>query len=122
LAALSIDSLFAAIDARDAEAFAAFMQEESVFRFGNAPPVQGRAAVRDSVAGFFAAIGGVRHDLEASWQMPDALLCHGTVHYTRLDGSRHSVPFANVLSLDPDSGQVRDYRIFADLSGLFADG
>ena len=46
--------LFAAIDARDADAFAAFLAEDGEFRFGNAPAVRGRAAIRAAVAGFFA--------------------------------------------------------------------
>jgi uncharacterized protein (TIGR02246 family) len=50
--------LFAAIDSMDAEAFAAFFTDDGMFRYGSQPPVQGRDAVRDYVAGFFSSIAG----------------------------------------------------------------
>jgi ketosteroid isomerase-like protein len=110
--------LFAAIDARDAGAFAAFIAEDGEFRFGNAPPVSGRAAIREAVAGFFAAIGGCRHRLLASWTGPGSAVGEGQVTYTRLDGSTLTVPFVNVFQLD--GGQIRSYRIYIDNGPLFS--
>jgi ketosteroid isomerase-like protein len=110
--------LFAAIDARDADAFAAFLADDGEFRFGNAPPVVGRAAIRTAVAGFFAAIGGCRHRLLASWTGPSSAVCEGEVTYTRQDGSTLTVPFVNVFTLG--GGQIRSYRIFVDNGPLFS--
>ena len=110
--------LFAAIDARDADAFAAFLTEDGEFRFGNAPPVLGRAAIRAAVAGFFAAIGGCRHRLIASWTGPGTAVCEGEVTYTRHDGSTLTVPFVNVFELR--SGRIRSYRIYIDNGPLFS--
>jgi ketosteroid isomerase-like protein len=110
--------LFAAIDARNAEAFAAFLTEDGEFRFGNSPPVVGRTAVREAVAGFFAAIGGCRHRLIASWKGPGTAACEGEVTYTRLDGRIVKVPFANVFVLR--GGEISSYRIFIDNGPLFA--
>lgn len=113
-----LESLFAAIDRGDPDAFAAFLCEDAVFRFGNAAPVRGRVAIRDAVAGFFAAIGGARHELAESWDTGDALVCHGTVHYTRRDGSTLAVPFANVMKKRGEL--IGEYLIFVDGSELFA--
>jgi ketosteroid isomerase-like protein len=110
--------LFAAIDARDADAFAGFIAEGGEFRFGNAPPVVGRAAIRAAVAGFFAAIGGCRHRLLHSWTGPGSAVCEGEVTYTRLDGSTLTVPFANVFELG--GGRIRSYRIYIDNGPLFS--
>jgi uncharacterized protein (TIGR02246 family) len=113
-----IDQLFAAIDSRDAQAFAAFLSPDARFCFGNQPPVRGREAIAEVVAQFFAALRGLRHRLEERWVLGDAAIVTGIVTYTRHDGSTLSVPFANVFKLR--EGMISDYRIFADASALFA--
>ena len=37
--------LFAAVDGRDLERFGSYLTDDAVFRFGSAPPVQGRSAI-----------------------------------------------------------------------------
>ena len=114
------EHLFAAIDARDANAFASFLAEDGEFRFGNTPPIVGRPAIREAVAGFFAAIGGCRHRLLQSWTGPDSAVGEGEVTYTRLDGSKVTIPFANVFKLR--DGRISSYRIYIDNGPLFNPG
>jgi uncharacterized protein (TIGR02246 family) len=113
-----INDLLAAIDRKDANAFAAFLTPDATFRFGNNPAVVGREAIEAAVGAFFKAIQSVSHDLQSQWSLPDAAICIGVVTYTRHDGSTLQVPFANVLKLGP--GGIHDYLIFADNSALFA--
>lgn len=113
-----LDDLFAAIDAMDADRFAGFLAPDCSFRFGNLPPVEGRAAVRDFVAGFFGALGGIRHEVVGRIEVPGRAAMHGFVTYVRKDGSTLRVPFANVFRLE--GGLVHDYLIFIDNSALFA--
>jgi ketosteroid isomerase-like protein len=110
--------LFAAIDGRDARAFAGFLAADGEFRFGNAPPVVGRDAVREAVAGFFGAIGGCRHRLLRAWQAEGSVACEGEVTYTRHDGSQVTLPFANVFVLR--GAEIASYRIYIDNAPLFA--
>lgn len=113
-----LDELFSAIDAMDADRFAGFLAPDCAFRFGNLPPVEGRAAVREFVAGFFGALGGIRHELVERIDAPGRIAMHGVVTYTRKDGSTLSVPFANVFRLR--GGKVGDYLVFIDNNALFA--
>jgi ketosteroid isomerase-like protein len=113
-----IDALFLVIDRKDAAAFAGFLAEDARFRFGNLPAVEGRAAIREFVAGFFAGIRAVSHRVPDVWQADDTVICRGEVTYTRHDGSTLTVPFANVLLMAGD--RVRDYRIYMDASALHA--
>ena len=113
-----LDDLFAAIDAMDPDRFAAFLAPDCTFRFGNLPPVEGRAAVREYVAGFFGPIGAIRHELVDRVEAGGRIATRGFVTYPRKDGSTLRVPFANVFGLD--GGRVRDYLIFIDNSALFA--
>jgi ketosteroid isomerase-like protein len=56
--------LFAAIDAQDGAAFVSFLTDDAVFRFGSAPPVRGRAAVKAAVEAFFSSIAGLSHSID----------------------------------------------------------
>jgi uncharacterized protein (TIGR02246 family) len=113
-----INDLLAAIDRKDAAAFAAFLTPDANFCFGNNPAIAGRRAIETAVAAFFEAIKSVSHRLENQWSVPDAAICIGVVTYTRHDGSTLRVPFANVMKLR--SGGICDYLIFTDNSALFA--
>lgn len=113
-----LHGLFSCIDRKDTAAFAAHLAPAVSFRFGNAPPVSGRAAVAAVIDGFFGAIAALSHRQSQSWRCGDTLICHGEVSYRRHDGSELTVPFANVMRLD--GALATDYRIFADVLPLFA--
>ena len=112
-----ISELFSSIDSKDPQGFAAFLAPDCVFRFGNQPEVSGEGAIEAYVAGFFDSIAAVSHEISASWDLPEGVVCHGHVSYTRLDGSVLTVPFANIMKLSPAG--ITDYRIFADTSQLY---
>lgn len=112
-----LSQLFQSIDDNDANKFAGFLSEDCTFRFGNQPAVTGRDAAREAVAGFFDSIGGLSHHLAEFWEVADGIICHGTVTYTRKDGSTLAVPFANILKFR--DSLISDYRIFADTSELY---
>ena len=96
------------------------LADDATFRFGNLPACKGKPDIRRAVDAFFGSIAGCRHDIAASWQTPGAAICHGTVTYTRRDGSHVTVPFANVLAMRENV--VSDYLIFADITPLYARG
>jgi ketosteroid isomerase-like protein len=112
------ERLFAVIDARDVDGFVAALSLDAEFRFGNAPAVRGREAIRAAVAGFFAAIAGCRHRCRHTWNGPGSAVCEGEVTYTRCDGKTVTVPFANVFELRGD--RIAAYRIYIDNTPLFA--
>ncbi len=112
-----ITTLFADIDRQDAEAFAGVFHEDGTFQFGNVPPSIGRAAVRETVAGFFGSIAALSHHLTDAWEVPGAAVIVGQVTYTRHDGSQLSVPFTDVLRLR--DGKVTHYQIYIDTSLLY---
>ncbi len=113
-----LQELFAAIDARDADGFVGFLTEDATFRFGSAPPVQGRRAIRQAVDEFFATIAGLSHAV-ANWLASDAtLVCEGEVTYTRHDGSTVTLPFADVFEFVED--RISHYKIYMDIGPLYA--
>ncbi len=111
--------LFSSVDAQDVDGFVGSFTENGCLRFGNAPVLVGEKVIRETISGFFSAIGGLRHQLEEVWPLEDATICHGEVTYTRLDGGTLKVPFAVILKGQDDA--ISDYMIFVDNSALFAD-
>jgi ketosteroid isomerase-like protein len=114
-----LTELFASIDAMDADRFVDFIAADGVFRFGSAPAVQGREAIREAVVGFFSSITGLRHTLHQSLVDGDILVCEGEATYTRHDSSEITLPFANVFKLR--NGIIAHYKIYSDIGPLFAD-
>lgn len=112
-----VRQLFQSIDNQDTTAFLAFLADDVLFRFGNADPVSGKAAVGEAVTGFFGSVKGMRHDLLQVWDVEGVVICHGTVTYTRHDTTVLTVPFATILKLDADL--IQEYLIYADVSELY---
>ena len=114
-----LDRLFRTIDSKDAEGFAAFLSDDSVFRFGNAPAVSGRDAVKDAVSGFFDTIDGLSHSVMHVWRDGASLVCEGEVCYRRLDGSDVVIPFVDVFEFD--ESLISSYKIYVDIAPLYAE-
>lgn len=112
-----LSALFKAIDSKDHVAFSGFLAPDCLFRFGNHPEVLGIDNVQDYVKGFFGSISDLAHELHQQWEIPNGVICHGKVTYIRMDGSKLSVPFANVFELD--AGKIKKYLIFVDTSDLY---
>jgi ketosteroid isomerase-like protein len=111
--------LFAAIDAKDGAAFVAYLTENAVFRFGSAPPVQGRDAIQAAVEGFFTTIAGCSHRIDNMLRQGDTVVCEGVVTYTRHDGSDIELPFTDVLEYE--GILIAHYKIYIDIAPLLAD-
>lgn len=115
------DEMFAVVDRLDADRFAEYYAEDAVLRFGNAAPVHGRAAIRETYASFFATLDGLRHDMRHYFHVDDTHLAEADVTYTRKDGSLVTVPAISVFHTR-DDGLIDSYRIYVDLAPLFAGG
>ena len=112
-----VEELFRRVDAKDCDGWLGYLAPDARFRFGNAPAVEGRQAIREAVRAFFGAVSGLRHDISDVWRQSDTVISRGAVTYTRLDGSELAVPFATIFEMDGDL--IRDYSVYADISQLY---
>lgn len=115
----ALAGLFAAIDAKDTERFLGYLAETARFRFGSAPAVEGRDAIRDAVDAFFASIASLEHSVAATATAGSTVFTEGDVTYTRHDGSMITLPFADVFEMQ--DGRIADYKIYMDIGPLYAD-
>lgn len=112
-----IEGLFGTIDAADAKTFGTYLTEGAMFRFGNGPPVYGRAAIEQAVRHFFASIRRSKHRIGRIWSAAESVALEGTVTYTRLDGSELTLPFADTLLLR--DGRLAEYCVYIDAAPLY---
>jgi ketosteroid isomerase-like protein len=119
LTADRLDRLFAAIDAKDTEAFLSYLTKDAVFRFGSAPESSGHDAIRDGVNGFFASIAGSRHAIRKVINSDSTLVCEAEVTYKRQNGTEITLPFTNVFELDGEL--ISHYKIYIDIAPLYAE-
>ncbi|NOR36985.1 MAG: nuclear transport factor 2 family protein [Woeseiaceae bacterium] len=116
---VNFGKLFASIDAMDTESFLSFIDENATFRFGSSPPVTGRDGIGASVNNFFSMFAALRHDLMRVVADDNTVICEGEVTYTRHDGSKITLPFANVFEVKNEL--ITLYRIYIDIGPLFAE-
>jgi limonene-1,2-epoxide hydrolase len=114
----NLDALFASIDSKDTDAFLDFLTKDGTFRFGSAPAVQGRAAMRPVLNEFFASIESSQHTIGTIVAEGSTLFCEGTVMYRRLDGGQVLIPFVDVFEY---TGKlIAEYKIYIDIGPLYA--
>jgi ketosteroid isomerase-like protein len=113
-----VTQTFADIDGMDADKFVAHLTPNVVFRFGNADPITGRAAVKEAVLGFWSMIDGLTHHLRETWEVGDRVIVQADTEYRRKDGKTVTVPNADILTFDGDL--VREWLIYIDLAPVFA--
>lgn len=116
---IDLHELFSAIDRKDTDTFLDFLSEDAIFRFGSTPAVQGHDTIRAAVDGFFASIGGSKHQLLNTLADGALLVCEGEVCYRRLDETELTLPFTNVF--ETAGGLISCYKIYIDISPLYAE-
>jgi ketosteroid isomerase-like protein len=113
-----VAAIFAEIDAFDPDKFVAQLTPDATFRFANADPVTGRAAVKEAVAGFFSSIDGLTHHILNVYESGETVIAQIDVEYRRKDGKSVTVPNADILIFDGDL--VRDWQIYIDVTPVYA--
>jgi ketosteroid isomerase-like protein len=113
-----VAAIFADIDGFDPDKFVARLTPDATFRFANADPVTGRAAVKEAVAGFYSSIAGLTHHILNVYEVGDIVIAQIDVEYRRQDGKSVTVPNADILVFDGDL--VRDWQIYIDVTPVYA--
>lgn len=118
----TVREIFGAIDRMDADGWLAHFTEDASFRFGNAEPAVGKQAIKEAVVGFWSTIQGLRHDMigiwRGEWEAGEVVSVEAIIVYTRKDDSVVEIPATSTLRLEGDL--IKDWRIFMDVSPLFA--
>lgn len=109
--------LFGRGEAFDSDGFITFFTDKPMYQFGNGEPCLTKDAIRASVAGFFAAVDALYHDLRNVWEVGDCVFVEMDVTYWRKDGTNITLPCADIFRFEGD--KIQELRIFMDANPLF---
>ena len=108
----------AALDAKDVDAYGAFLADECVLQINNGEPVVGKAAILPMLGQYWSSFGGLEHDLLNIYGTDASFAAEALNHYTRADG--RSVTLRAVACTDRDAaGLVTSVRLYSDTTPLF---
>jgi len=110
--------MFGAVDMMNPGRFVSYLTEDAVFKFGNGPAVTGRANIEKAVRDFFGSIKGLHHKILNTWEAGSSVFCEIEVTYTRHDTNKVVLPCLNLFGMQ--NGKIKDYKIFIDISPLYA--
>ncbi|MBF4571861.1 nuclear transport factor 2 family protein [Herbiconiux sp. VKM Ac-1786] len=119
LSTLSTHDVFAAIDANKSAEFAELFTPTGRFTFANGDPMVGPEAIKGGVEYFYTTIKGLRHQVVQEWTVGHDTIVELSVSYDRHDGGNVTIPVTTIWSVD-DEGRFEDYRIFGDLTPVYA--
>jgi ketosteroid isomerase-like protein len=112
-----VQAIFAAFDSKDITALAALMTDDVRLQIGNADVVNGKAEFAEALQAFVGSVASFRHTVTHVWSDVDAVIAELKVHYTRLDGTKLTLPCCNVFRLR--DGAVADYRVYMDITPVY---
>ena len=116
----ALKEMFDYIDDKNIEGFLTFLADDVVFRFGNAPKLVGKTAIKEGVDIFNTQIVSMEHVLTGEWTpADDVTILEFDSYYTKHNGVTVGVPCCVVLRFN-DNHLIDDYRINIDLSPVFA--
>ena len=111
------------VDNKDAAMFADAFTSEGWLRFGNNPPLIGRDAIREAIAGFFSMFASLEHESAGTTFSDGTLVVEATVTYTLFEGGTVSVPACTIFRFADTSGErplAHKCQIYVDLAPLFS--
>jgi ketosteroid isomerase-like protein len=113
-----VQRLFAAVEAKDVEAYAAFFSSNARYQVGNAPLVVGPKGIRELAAQVMQVVKNVTHNIKAVWEQGDTVICEMEVIYTRFDNKEFRFPRIDVIKVE--DGQVQDFQAYIDANEVFS--
>jgi ketosteroid isomerase-like protein len=111
--------VFKTIDTMRPDSITAMYADDARVVFGNAEPLVGRKAITAGIENFFATINGLRHHVVNDWRVHTDTIAEAEVTYSRTDGTNVSVPVVSIWRTG-DDGLITDYRVFFDLTPVYA--
>ena len=87
---------YALVDAAEVDRYSEDFSEDIELRFGSHPPVRGRAAVRDALAGGHAE-HAMAHTIVNCWEADGDTILEFDVRYTYPDGHSQLVPSLAII-------------------------
>jgi hypothetical protein len=93
------------------------LTEDTSFRLANKEEISGREVVLEATSHFWQMIGGMKHEFVNVVENGDLAALEAICEYTRLDGSKVSIPVTTMV--ERRDGRVAAQRIYIEIAPLF---
>jgi predicted SnoaL-like aldol condensation-catalyzing enzyme len=104
--------------AKNLDDFMGFFTDDAKYKFGNAPVMTGKPAIKEFAANARKRVKFVTHDIKNMWEIGDVVICEMDINYHRLDDSVVSLPCTDIFRMD--GNLIRDMQVYVDVSPLMA--
>lgn len=108
-----------AIDSKDVEVYGTFLAGDCVMQSNNNPPVQGKAAILQSLSDYWTTFNSLTHDLLNIYGTDSSFVLEALNYYQRNDGKVVTVPAVAITDRN-EAGLVTSIRLYTDTTPLFA--
>ena len=115
----AVRQMFDRIDQMDVPGLLGHLAPDVVFQFGSNAEVVGWERVGEIVRGVFAGLRSIEHEFLDQLEFDDVTVLQLVTTYGLPDGRSKSLPAAVIVRQRPD-GLIADYRIYQDVSPLWA--
>jgi ketosteroid isomerase-like protein len=108
-----------ALDTLDIEAYGKFLAQDCAVQSNNNPPMEGKEAVMQGLAGYWTTFASLEHELLNIYGSDSSFVLEALNHYKRHDGK--AVTLRAVAFTDRNGeGLVASVRLYTDTTPLFA--
>ncbi len=108
---------FKDVDTMIPEKVTQYYNEDSVFKFGNAPAVQGSREIRKTLDNFYQLINSMEHHNTGLWLGDNNGVFEANVHFKTKSGEIVVIPAVSIMRLEKN--KIKDFRMVMDASPLF---
>ena len=116
----TVETLFAAMKRQDWATLKSCLTEDVFYRVGSSEPVHGPEAVQNYLSGLYEIASFEQADVRQILEPEGQVIFEMESHYRRLADNR-PVSFACTDILRMRGDKVREWRVYVDISPLFAE-
>ncbi len=93
-----------------------YYNDDSTFRFGNAPAAKGPQEILEALNNFYQLIKSMEHVNTGLWLGDKSGVFEAQVHFEKKSGKKVMIPAVSIMRLEND--KVKDFRMVMDASPL----
>ncbi len=108
---------FEDVDTMIPEKVTQYYNEDSVFKFGNAPAAQGPKEIKNALDHFYQLINSMEHHNTGLWLGDKSGVFEADVHFKNTSGETIVIPAVSIMRLEED--KIKDFRMVMDATPLF---
>ncbi len=113
-----VTDFFKRADALDAAGVSELLADDVTLNFGNWDQQAGRETVRETFAGFYGTIQGMRHSVRNLWDVPNGAVVESMVTYKVSEDNSVDIPATTIFEKSGD--HISAIRIYIDVAPLSA--